>query len=285
MEGGFKKMKSRTVWNKLFLYFGIAIFVFIILVPIYWLFLTALTPRTQLFSVPPNYFPDFTLANFRNLISQVPFVAYLTNSILFSIGAVLLSVILSFLAAYGFARIEVPGSNFLLFALVLTMAIPEIVTVVPLFQVLRNLNMIDTIRGLVMVMGSVLIPFSVWVLVTFVKRVPVEIEEAAIVDGANLPQVLFYIVIPAMKPSLVTVTIINFINAWNNLLYPLVFSSSVSAKTLTVSITEIFQARTPYGRPWELISTLGVTMVVPMVILVFIAQRGIVSGLTSGSLD
>jgi len=278
-------MKSRTVWNKLFLYFGIAIFVFIILVPIYWLFLTALTPRTQLFSVPPNYFPDFTLANFRNLISQVPFVAYLTNSILFSIGAVLLSVILSFLAAYGFARIEVPGSNFLLFALVLTMAIPEIVTVVPLFQVLRNLNMIDTIRGLVMVMGSVLIPFSVWVLVTFVKRVPVEIEEAAIVDGANLPQVLFYIVIPAMKPSLVTVTIINFINAWNNLLYPLVFSSSVSAKTLTVSITEIFQARTPYGRPWELISTLGVTMVVPMVILVFIAQRGIVSGLTSGSLD
>ncbi|RAK08159.1 carbohydrate ABC transporter membrane protein 2 (CUT1 family) [Halanaerobium saccharolyticum] len=278
-------MKFRSTRNKILLYFGIAVFVFIILVPIYWLFLTALTPRTQLFSVPPNYFPDFTLQNFRNLIDQVPFLAYLTNSILFAFGAIILSVILSFLAAYGFARIEVPGSNFLLFALVLTMAIPEIVTVVPLFQVLRNLNMIDTIRGLVMVMGSVLVPFSVWVLVTFVKRVPVEMEEAAIVDGANLPQVLFYIVIPAMKPSLVTVTIINFINAWNNLLYPLVFSSSVRAKTLTVSITEIFQARTPYGRPWELISTLGVTMVVPMIILVFVAQRGIVSGLTSGSLD
>ncbi|MGP3778623.1 MULTISPECIES: carbohydrate ABC transporter permease [Halanaerobium] len=278
-------MKSQKTRNKILLYFGISVFVFIILVPIYWLFLTALTPRTQLFSVPPNYFPDFTFDNFINLASQVPFLSYLTNSMIFSVGAVLVSVILSFLAAYGFARIEIPGSNILLFALVLTMAIPEIVTVVPLFQILRNFNMIDTIRGLILVMGSVLIPFSVWVLVTFVKRVPVEIEEAAIVDGATLPQVLFYIVIPAMKPSLVTVTIINFINAWNNLLYPLVFSSSIKAKTLTVSITEIFQARTPYGRPWELISTLGVTMVLPMIILVFVAQKGIVSGLTSGSLD
>lgn len=194
-----------------------------------------------------------------------------------------ISVVISFLAAYGFARIKVPGSGLLLLALVLSMALPEIVTVVPLFELLKGMRLINTLHGLIVVMSSVLIPFSVWVLVTFVKRVPVEMEEAAIVDGASLPQLLWRVVIPVMKPSLVTV-IINFINAWNTLLYPLVFSSTVKGKTLTVSITEVFQARTPYGRPWELISTLGITMVIPIILLVLVSQRGIVSGLTRGSI-
>ncbi len=133
-------------------------------------------------------------------------------------------------------------------------------------------------------MGSVLISFSVWVLVSFVKRVPVEMEEAAFMDGARLPQVIWYIVVPAMVPALVTVIIINFINAWNDLLFPLVFSHSVSSKTLTVSITEVFQARIPFGRPWGIISALGVTMVIPMIVLVLTAQKWIVSGLTRGSI-
>ena len=87
-----------------------------------------------------------------------------------------------------------------------------------------------------------------------------------------------------MKPALTTMIVINFINAWNNLIYPLVFSSTVRAKTLSVSITEVFQARTPYGRPWEMISALGVMMVVPVIILVLISQRNIISGLTRGTI-
>lgn len=277
-------MIKRQLIKNIILYTGIAIFLFIILVPFYWLFLTSITPKAQLFSVPPKYFPFPTLNNFKTLISQVPFFMYIRNSLIFGFGSIVLSVTISFLAAYGFARIEVPGSGLLLLALVLSMALPEIVTVVPLFEILKNLTLINTLRGLVLVMSSVLVPFSVWVLVTFVKRVPIEMEEAAIVDGATLPQILWYVIIPVMKPALATVIIVNFINAWNNLLYPLVFSTTIKAKTLTVSMTEIFQARTPFGRPWELISTLGVTMVVPMVILVLLAQKGIVSGLTRGSI-
>jgi ABC-type glycerol-3-phosphate transport system permease component len=277
-------VKAKKRLNIILLYLGIVFFVFIIMIPFYWLLLSAITPKEQLFSVPPNYFPVPTLENFKTLIEQVPFYSYLRNSLLFGTGAVILSVTFSFMAAYGFARIEVPGSSLLMLGLVLSMALPEIVTVVPLFEILRNFNLVNTLQGLVLVMGSVLIPFSVWVLVTFIKRIPLEMEEAAIVDGATLPQVLWYVVIPVMKPSLVTIIIINFINAWNNLLYPLVFSSTIRAKTLTVSINEVFQARTPYGRPWELISALGITMVIPMVMLVLLAQRGIVSGLTRGSI-
>ncbi len=276
-------MRNHRLLKIILFYTGIVIFLFIILVPFYWLILTSITPKTELFSVPPNYFPNPTLDNFKTLINQVPFFMYIKNSFIFGVGSVLLSVTISFLAAYGFARIKVPGSGLLLLSLVLSMALPEIVTVVPLFEILKNLSLINTLRGLVLVMSSVLVPFSVWVLVTFVKRVPIEMEEAAIVDGATLPQVLWHVVIPVMKPALATVIIINFINAWNNLLYPLVFSTTIKAKTLTVSMTEVFQARTPFGRPWELISTLGVIMVVPMVLLVLIAQKGIVSGLTRGS--
>jgi len=129
-----------------------------------------------------------------------------------------------------------------------------------------------------------LVPFTVWVLVSFIKQVPIEIEEAAIIDGANLFQLLWKVVIPIMKPALTTMITINFINAWNNLVYPLAFSSTIKAKPLSVSITEVFQARTPFGRPWELISALGVTMVVPMILLVFVSQRAIISGLTRGAI-
>lgn len=230
------------------------------------------------------YFPKPTVENFRNLITQLPFAAYVCNSLLFAGGSAVLSVLLGFMAAYGFARYPVPGSGILLLGLVLSMALPEIVTVVPLFRILRNLRLINTVQGLVLVMSSVLVPFTVWTLIAFVQRVPREMEEAAIMDGANVVQRLWHVVLPVMKPSIATMLAINFINAWNNLIYPLVFSSTEKAKTLSVAATEVFQARTPYGRPWELISALGVTMVIPAVLIVLVSQRAIVSGLTRGAI-
>lgn len=263
---------------------GAGLLVVVVLAPFYWIVLSSLTGRSELFSIPPDYMPAFTFENYVNLARQIPFFGYLRNSLLFAAGTTLVTVAVSFLAAYGFARYSFRGANLLLFALVMSMALPEIITVVPLFETLRSFRLLNTVTGLVIVMSSVLVPFTVWVLVSFVKQVPVEMEEAAVLDGATLPQVLWWIVVPVMKPAIATMVAINFINAWNNLIYPLVFSSSVHSKTLSVAITEVFQARSPYGRPWELISALGVTMVVPVVVLVFVAQRSIMAGLTSGSI-
>ena len=187
-----------------------------------------------------------------------------------------------FLAAYAIARFDVPGRNALLLALVISTALPEIVTIIPLYRVLRDLHLLDSILGLTLVMSSVLAPFTVWVLVAFIRQVPYEIEEAAIVDGALLPERLWRIVLPMTAPALATMAVINFVNAWNNLLYPLAFSS-VQSKTLSVAITEIFSARSPYGRPWELVSSLGITMMVPVIILAIVSQRAIVRGLAAGA--
>lgn len=278
------KHALRNSLQRFVLYLLILIFVFVSLLPFYWIIISALTDQHELFSIPPKYFPMPTLDNFVNLITQLPFKEYLRNSLVFATGSTVLTVFLSFLAAYGFARYSVPGSSLLLLGLVLSMALPEITTVVPLFRILRDLSLINTVRGLIVVMSSVLLPFTVWTLVSFVQRVPLEMEEAAIVDGTNLIQRLWYIVLPVMKPSIATMLAINFINAWNNLIYPLVFTSTPQAKTLSVAVTEVFQARTPYGRPWELISALGVTMVIPAVIIVLVSQKAIVSGLTRGAI-
>lgn len=118
----------------------------------------------------------------------------------------------------------------------------------------------------------------------FIRQVPYEIEEAAIIDGARLPEILWRIVLPMTAPALATMLVINFVNAWNNLLYPLAFSSSPHSKTLSVAITEVFQARSPYGRPWELISSLGVLMMIPVILLAVTSQRAIVRGLTAGAI-
>jgi ABC-type glycerol-3-phosphate transport system permease component len=266
------------------LYLLLAIFVLIALIPLYWMVKSALSSQQEVFKVPPEYFFSPTLENFRTLADQVPFGRYTVNSLLFSTATTLATLITSFMAAYGIARFPVRGRNFLLLALVVTTALPEIVTIIPLYRVLQEFDLLDSIIGLTLIMSSVLAPFTVWVLVAFIRQIPYEIEEAAIVDGARLPEVIWRIVLPMCAPALATMAVINFVNAWNNLLYPLAFSSSDNSKTLSIAITEVFQAGTPYGRPWELISALGVTMMIPVIIIAVASQRAIVRGLTAGAI-
>jgi ABC-type glycerol-3-phosphate transport system permease component len=244
---------------------------------------SAFASAADLNKTPPIYFPPITLQNFQTLVTQVPFFAYLRNSLIFSLATTLVSLTISFLAAYAFARISFPGSAILLWILVLSMALPDVGTIVPLYRTLAALGLLDSIAGLTLVLSSTLMPFTVWVLVSFIKQVPYEIEEAAIIDGANLLQVFVRILIPVTMPGLATMGLINFINGWNNLLYPLSFSVTPAAKTLSVSITEVFAGYSPWGKPWELIMAVGVTMVAPMVLLVLISQKAIVNGLTRGA--
>jgi ABC-type glycerol-3-phosphate transport system permease component len=244
---------------------------------------SALSRQEDVFEIPPLYLSPPTLENFARLADQVPLPNYIVNSFFFATLTTLVTLATCFLAAYAIARIDVPGRDALLWALVITTALPEIVTIIPLYQVLRDLRLLDSIIGLTLIMSSVLAPFTVWVLVAFIRQVPYEIEEAAIIDGARLPEIIWRIVLPMTAPALATMTVINFVNAWNNLLYPLAFSSSVKSKTLSVAITEIFAARSPYGRPWELISSLGITMMIPVIILAIVSQRAIVRGLTAGA--
>jgi ABC-type glycerol-3-phosphate transport system permease component len=274
----------RFKWNSVITYMCFILFTLIVLVPIYWMLRSAFSTGTDLFKVPLIYFPTPTLKNFQTLIAQVPFFLYVRNSLAFAVGTTLVTLVVSFLAAYAFARIQFPGSGVILWILLLTMALPDVGTIVPLYRILKELHLLDTVGGITLVLSSTLTPFTVWVLISFIKQVPYEIEEAAIIDGASLPQIFWRILVPVTAPGLVTMGLINFINAWNNLLYPLSFTTSPTSKTLSVAVTEVFAGYSPYGRPWELIMAVGATMVIPVVILVLFSQRAIVRGLTGGAI-
>jgi ABC-type glycerol-3-phosphate transport system permease component len=274
----------RFKWNSVITYMCFILFTLIVLVPIYWMLRSAFSTGTDLFKVPLIYFPTPTLKNFQTLIAQVPFLLYVRNSLAFAVGTTLVTLVVSFLAAYAFARIQFPGSGVILWILLLTMALPDVGTIVPLYRILKELHLLDTVGGITLVLSSTLTPFTVWVLISFIKQVPYEIEEAAIIDGASLFQIFWRILVPVTAPGLVTMGLINFINAWNNLLYPLSFTTSPTSKTLSVSVTEVFAGYSPYGRPWELIMAVGATMVIPVVILVLFSQRAIVRGLTGGAI-
>lgn len=278
------RFHTQTRFGRWLLYATVGLFALIVLIPFYWMAKSAVSNQKDVFTIPPLYLPHPTLANISRLAEQVPVGRYFLNSLLFSTATTLATLAASFLAAYGIARLDVRGKNLVLLALVVSTALPEIVTIIPLYQVLRNLHLLDSLLGLTLIMSSVLAPFTVWVLVAFIRQVPYEIEEAAIIDGARLPEILWRIVLPMTAPALATMLVINFVNAWNNLLYPLAFSSSTHSKTLSVAITEVFQARSPYGRPWELISSLGVLMMIPVILLAVTSQRAIVRGLTAGAI-
>jgi len=249
-----------------------------------WMLRSSVSSPQSLVTLPPEYLPSPTLENFRTLSEQIPLLRYTLNSLVFASVTAILTVAVSFIAAYAFARISFPGSSALLWVLVLSMALPEIATIIPLYQILRTMRLLDSLAGLIVVMSSALAPFTVWVFVPFIRQVPVAVEEAAVLDGANLWTILRKIYLPICTPAIATMLIINFINTWNNLLYPLAFSITTRSRCLSIAITEVFQTQVPWGKPWHLISALGVTMVIPVLILILCSQRAVVCGLTRGAI-
>lgn len=282
----FSQYRLQQLLSRLFLYICLALFLFIILLPFYWIFISSFTPKFQMFSIPPRWFPDqITFENYVKMALNIPFVRYYGNSLIFAIFSAALSVLVSFLAAYALARVQFRGSNIIFMLFIVSIAIPQIGTLVPLFEMYKVLNLINNRFGMILLMGSLITPFTVWTMVSFIQQLPVEIEEAARIDGANLVQVLWEVVIPVVKPALATMMIINFIISWNELLYPLVFATSTATKTLSVGLVELaVDPSMGAGRPWDLMSALSVTMIIPVLLLVLFFQRLIVSGLTKGAL-
>lgn len=277
--------EARRKTNETTLYLLFLLYLLVTLLPFYWIFISSVTPRHRLFSIPPLYFPRyFTGDNFTRMMGNIPFAMYLRNSLLFALSSSALSVFLSFLAAYAFARVRFRGSNVLLLVFLLSIALPPITTVIPLYELYGKMGLLNTIQGMVVAMGSLITPFTIWILIAFIKQVPVEIEEAASIDGASFFRLLFGISLPLILPAIGTMFVINFITCWNELLYPLVFAVDARSKTLTVGLTEVALESTAYGKPWDLMSALSVIMIIPAIILVILFQRTIVEGLTKGAI-
>jgi multiple sugar transport system permease protein len=255
-------------------------------VPLYWALNTSLQTDAQMSSKPAHYLPPTpTLHNYRTLLQGVGDIPVAirrsTVNIFIECGAAtVVTVVLSTLAAYAFARMTFRGRGILFYAVLATMAFPAYTTLIPLYKILSYFGLVNTYTGIVLVYVSGFLPLATWILHSYMSSLPLAIEEAGRVDGASRMQVLWHIVLPLAVPGIISTAIITFLFAWAQFLFPLVLSSDLSTQPLTVAIAAL-QGR--HLVPFTLLSAAGVYAIAVPALIVAMLNRYIVSGLLSGS--
>ncbi|MEE2951796.1 MAG: carbohydrate ABC transporter permease [Pseudomonadota bacterium] len=260
-----------------------ALVVFIVLFsvfPFYYAILTSLKSGTALFRI--NYIPvDFSLANYTNVLTNGVFPLNILNSVIVAVTVVVISLFLAVTAAYALSRINFRGRGLLLLTILAVSMFPQIAVLAGLFEMVRWMGLYNSLFSLIFAYMIFTLPFTVWVLTTFMRDLPVEIEEAAIVDGASPFVIVMKIFLPLMWPALVTTGLLAFIAAWNEFLFALTFVANNDTRTVPVAIA-LTSGASEQEIPWGTIMAASVIVTVPLIVLVLIFQRKIVSGLTAG---
>lgn len=265
--------------NTLF-YLLVAVIVLLAVFPFYYAILTSLKTGTALFEV--NYWPSsISFRNYTSVMNQGGFVQSLGNSILVALIVVAASLLLSITASFALARVKFRGRALLMLAILSVSMFPQIAVLAGLFELIRWIGIFNTPFALIFSYMIFTLPFTVWVLTTFMRDLPIEIEEAAIVDGASPWVIITQVFMPLMWPALVTTGLLAFITAWNEFLFALTFTSSNEQRTVPVAIA-LLSGGSQFEIPWGNIMAASVIVTVPVVVLVLIFQRRIISGLTAG---
>ncbi len=249
------------------------------LFPVYWIVLTSFKPASEINNPTPTFLATPTLDNYRDLFGQFDFAHVLTNSIAISCISCAFVIVLGVLAAYALARMEVPGAKHIALWILSLRFIPAIAVGIPFYLEWQKFNLLDSWTGLVLVYVAFNLPFAIWLLRGFLAEVPIELEEAALLDGLSRLQIIRRIVVPVALPGLASTAIFTFVFMWNEYLMALLLTS-VDAVTVPVSITKFIM---PYSILWGDLSAAVVIQLIPMLVVVFLLQRHIVRGMTLGA--
>lgn len=259
----------------------LCLFLFIVLFPFYWQFLTSIKPTREITSTSllPN-FPTMTFDAYRFIMTERPFMRYIFNSLMVSLLTTAIAVTISSMAAYALARLNFKGKGWVLTSILAISMFPGISMISPIYLTISQLGLRNTWWGLLIPYLSFAMPLSVWYLTTFFKTIPYELEEAAKVDGCTPLQALVKVIVPLVMPGTFTTAILIFIQAWNEYLFSLTINTEDLSRTVTVGITMF---RGEYTMPWVEQAAAIVTVTFPLAVVVFLLQRRIIAGLTSGA--
>ncbi len=280
-------------------YAALLLISYIVCFPLIWALSTSLKPSGELSAMPPRIVPQtMTLVNYKHLItgkqqyygasegyrpSSAPpqhFMTWFLNSCIVSGGSTLISIVVSTLAAYSVTRFRYPGRRLVPYFSLLGYMVPSIILVFPLFMVMTRLGLTDSLWSLVFGYVSITLPFCMWLLWAFFRGLPLELEEAALIDGASRLRVFFEIVIPAAMPGIIAAAIFSLIVSWNDFLFGRVFMNSIEQLPLTVGVMLFFEG---VHVDWGLLMASAVLMTVPMAILFMLMQRHLVAGFGAGA--
>lgn len=268
---------------------GNALLVFLLvmtLLPMAWMLITSLKSQFAATQYPPDWLPrDPTLAEYRALLSPDSpvgreFLGYMLNSLWVSFATTVLGVAVAVPAAYAFSRFRFPGRNLLFFSVLVRNMFPAVVFLMPLFILMRWLGLIETHASLILTYLTFGLPLSIWLLKGFYDNIPVQLEQAARIDGATRFQAFLLIVMPLSSPGIIATAIYSFILAWNEYVYALTFLNEKSKLTLPVGLQRFF---TEYAANWPGLMAASFIMSVPVVVLFLVLQKYFVRALTEGA--
>ncbi len=272
-------MKNSLVKTSAF-YAIVVVIVVISVFPFYYAILTSFKTGTALFQI--NYLPrNFDMGNYLAVLGGRNFIRSVFNSVLVATITVAISLFLAVTASFALARVRFRGRGLLLMTILAVSMFPQIAVLAGLFELIRFLGIYNSPPALVVSYMILILPFTVWVLTTFMRDLPIEIEEAAIVDGATPFVIITQVFLPLLWPAMVTTGLLAFIGAWNEFLFALTFTSSETQRTVPVAIA-LLSGASEQEIPWGTIMAASVLVTVPLIILVLIFQRKIVAGLTAG---
>lgn len=273
------KRRSRPVdWVRWIL---VLVALALVLFPFYWMVNTSLKPASEIFLSPPTFVsPNWSFDAYTTVLTQRPFARYFFNSLVVTLGTTVLSVTLAAFAAYGFTRFFPRGATPFVIFLLFTKMLPETLLIIPYFQLMSDLGLLNSYLALVLAYSSFALPFSVWMLIGFFRSIPRAIDEAAIMDGASYLQTFVRVILPLAKPGLVAVALFTFLIAWNSYLWALVLTTDSTMHVLSVGVANMVGE---YRVQWNELMAAAVIAALPVMVLFSLLEKHLINAITSGA--
>jgi multiple sugar transport system permease protein len=269
-------MKRRTPWGHLALHLGLILGSVIMLLPFAWMLSTSLKEAAEVFTYPPTWLPKkFAWSNFKEALTSLPFGRFYLNSLIVAICVTVLTLFTSSLAAFAFARLRFRGRNTLFLVYLATLMIPFPVLLIPNFIMVRYLGWYDSYAALIL--PPAFSAFATFLLRQFFKGIPMELDDAARIDGASSLRIWWQIILPNSTAALAALAIFVFLGNWNEFLWPLVVTNSENMRTVPVGLN-IFQGQ--FGVKWQLLMAAAVVAMLPVLVIYILAQKWFIKGIT-----
>jgi ABC-type glycerol-3-phosphate transport system permease component len=275
--GGQKRPQFKMRLRNFVLYIILILLSIFYLLPLYWMISTSLKQTGSEMVVPPQWIPDpIVWGNYVDVFVQVPLTLYIRNSMTITVIATVFGVLTASLAGYGFARTRFPGRNFFFILCIASLMLPEIVTLIPEFILFRRIGWVNTFLPLIVPWSLAGSSFAVFLFRQYCLTIPIELDEAARVDGAGTIRIWWTIIVPLSKAVLATLAILGFIHHWNEFLRPLIYLGRPELRTLAIGLRAF---RGEYQLAWNYMMAVALVMLLPILVLFFLAQRQFVQGI------
>ena len=253
----------------------------ILLFPFLVMISTMLRSSTEVYVTPPRWIPErVVLTNFIEVWEQYDLIVYFKSSLIIAVGATVLNACLTLPAAYAVARLRFAGRGVILFLFLVVQMFSPVIVVISLFKVMAGAGLLDTYLSMILAIAVFTIAFTIWMMSGYFRSIPIEIEEAALIDGCSRVQTMVRVMLPIAAPGVVTAMIYTFIYGWNEFLFGLSFMQSKGKMPLTIALFN-FVGR--WSTQWELLTTAAFLAIIPVLVLFYLIEKQLVTGLTGGA--